>query len=121
MVKPLKDLEARETVDFELLAQTSDCYPTTTAQWTKNGVNLTESTEHVTLSSEGNKHKLVVSNPVEADQGTYLVTVSNELGSVETSCNVTVLCKLLVSFRYNSQKKRNFHYFSYYFSSTCIC
>jgi hypothetical protein len=94
MVKPLKDLEAKETVNFELLAQTSDCYPAATVLWTKDGVNVTESTEHVSFSSEGNKHKLVVTNPVEADQGTYLLTVNNELGLVETSCNVTVLCKL---------------------------
>ena len=72
--------------------------PEPTAQWLFEGQPLTaENNERLSISMTDKSVKLVVTNTKRADTGKYTIKLTNVSGSDSTSCDVTILCKLLRS------------------------
>ena len=63
-----------------------------TSEWTKDGQLFNQDSTHL-IEQNNSEHKLTVLNASESDEGKYAFKASNELGSVETSCQTSVLGK----------------------------
>lgn len=83
---------------MELLTQVSDCYPVPEISWFKDDSKLASDSEHILLETNKNEHKLTIQSTNENDKGKYVFKAQNELGSDETSCSSTILCKYFTQF-----------------------
>jgi uncharacterized repeat protein (TIGR03803 family) len=74
------------TVSFNVLVMGNQPM---TLQWQKNGVNLSDSC----YLSGSTTASLVISNVIEADNGTYTIAATNSAGSSQESATLTVVSK----------------------------
>lgn len=118
MITNLKDTETLEGSTLELVTKVSDCYPIPTCEWLKDDVTITANETHQ-IESDGSEYKLIVSNCSSTNEGTYRFKSTNDLGSVETSCQAFVLGKLLFKLLL-FDKIVNFSFFFFKYSITNI-
>lgn len=88
----MKDTETAEGNKLELPVKLSDCYPVPKVEWFKNGEPYVPE-ENQIVDRTSADHKLIRQTVVDLDQGQYTFKASNELGNVESSCQVTILVK----------------------------
>jgi hypothetical protein len=91
--KPLKDIEIVEGKPLELVCEAS-ATPMPTAQWFRGDAPITADDSRVKITSSGSQFSLQIEQTVEeTDNAVYRVQFTNEFGSSESKCNVTVLSK----------------------------
>jgi len=61
-------------------------------------MEITEKKNEFTKIEEGSDYKLIIKEATLAVEGKYSVTVSNEHGTTEDSCRLTVNCKIIFQF-----------------------
>ena len=66
-------------------------YPTPIAKWTFGDKELTSAEERVTMVTKSTFVELVVTPSVRPDQGTYSLTLENDVTSVSGEIEVTVI------------------------------
>ena len=66
-------------------------YPTPTAKWTFGDKELTSADERVTMVTKSTYTELVVTPSGRPDQGTYSLTLANDVTSVSGEIEVTVI------------------------------
>ena len=103
MLVGLKNTEIVEGSKLELPVRLSNCYPIPSSEWTKDNQNFIQDENHQ-IESINTDHKLIVLKATESDGGSYKFKSSNELGSVETECQASILSNFF---------KKNF--FSFFF------
>lgn len=92
IVNNLLNIEVVEGGKLELPVRISDCYPVPTSEWTKDGQLFNQDSNHL-IEKNNSEYKLIVLNVSESDSGKYAFKSTNELGSVETSCQASILVK----------------------------
>ena len=73
-------------------------YPTPTAKWTFGDKELTSADERVTMVTKATFTELVVTPSVRPDQGTYSLTLENDVTTVSGDIEVTVIGKASFTF-----------------------
>lgn len=101
----MKDIEAVEGTKLELPVRLSDCFPEPAATWTKNDQPLVADEAHLVEANKSD-HKLVFPNVTESDAGKYTFKSANDLGSVESTSQVSVLS---IKIDFNSKIKIIFY------------
>ncbi len=86
----MKDIEAVEGTKLELPVRVSDCFPLPTSTWSKNDQAFVADDGHL-IEVNKSDHKIVVANVTDSDAGKYTFKTENELGSAESTTQVTVL------------------------------
>lgn len=66
-------------------------YPTPTAKWTFGDKELTSADERVTMVTKSTFTELGVTPSVRPDQGTYSLTLENDVTSISGDIEVTVI------------------------------
>ena len=64
--------------------------PCPSIKWTKDGRKLSKSDFRTTIKEEETSSELTISRAVPSDAGTYQISLKNNVGKVEASCNVVV-------------------------------
>ena len=93
IVKALKDSEAIEGIPFEFTCEASGV-PKPEITWFFEETQLKEN-DNYEVSSNNNIHTLKIKNPNDSSIGLYKAIFKNDLGTVETKGNLTVLSKTI--------------------------
>lgn len=70
--------------------------PTPTTEWYHNGVALQPSQHHVISNDQENSETTLEINQItEQDTGAYQMLARNNMGSITSTCIVTIKCKYI--------------------------
>lgn len=91
--KELTSINITEGESVAILEAQISGYPKPKITWFK-GAEMVQADEHVKMLYEGDEnYALVIKNVKDVDAGTYRLEAANELGSAQTSAELTVLKK----------------------------
>jgi hypothetical protein len=93
IVKALKDSEAIEGIPFEFTCEASGV-PKPEITWFFEETQLKED-DNFEISTNNNTYTLKIKNPNDSSNGLYKAIFKNDLGTVETKGNLTVLSKII--------------------------
>ena len=85
-IEPLKDVQCAEFVEQFALEYQAEAYPEATIQWTRNNEIIDSSSSEFRIE----KNRLVILETRLEQTGTYAVKLSNEVGEIESSMQLTI-------------------------------
>jgi hypothetical protein len=85
-IQSLKDATCAEFVEQFPIEYQADAYPEATVQWTRNNEIITSSSTEFRIE----KNRLVILETKLDQTGTYAVKLTNEVGEIESSMQLTV-------------------------------
>jgi len=85
-IQPLKDAQCAEFVEQFAIEYQAEAYPEATIQWTRNNEIITSSSTEFRIE----KNRLIILETKLEHSGTYAVKLTNEVGEIESSMQLTV-------------------------------
>ncbi len=85
-IQPLKDAQCAEFVEQFAIEYQAEAYPEATIQWTRNNEIITSSSTEFRIE----KNRLIILETKLEHTGTYAVKLTNEVGEIESSMQLTV-------------------------------
>lgn len=89
----LKDTVAHEGVSDVELSIHVNAYPKPSVKWFFEDMEITEKKNEFIKTEEGSEYKLIIKEATLGVEGKYNVKVTNEHGTTEDTCKLTVNCK----------------------------
>lgn len=84
--QPLKDTESHEFVEQYAIEYQAEAYPEPTVEWTRNNEIISSSSNEFRIE----KNRLVILETKLEHTGTYGVKLTNEVGEIESSMQLTI-------------------------------
>lgn len=94
----MKDSEAIEGIPFEFTCEASGS-PRPNITWFFDEYQLIENDDYE-ISTNNNTYTLKIKNPKDSSNGLYKAIIKNDLGTIETKGNLTVLSKTINNFKF---------------------